>query len=145
MSDAHVDASELVAALRGYARRAQHLEPALRVVAEGLVAGVNDNFETSGASGGASWPPLKTSTLKKRRGTTAQILKDTGRLAGSIRGGATDDYAEAASDVSYAVYHVSKQPRRVIPLRDFFRLTDAELYDEPTRVVLAFVAGAGAA
>ena len=73
---------------------------ALAVAAEMLVAEVNDKFQ----SGGPGWPPLAESTLARRRGSVAQILVDTGRLAGSIHGVHGADFAEAATDVSYAVY-----------------------------------------
>lgn len=34
--------------------------------------------------GGGNWPPLKAATLKRRRGTTAAILRDTGTLFSAL-------------------------------------------------------------
>lgn len=145
MGDAAIDASELVGAVRDFKLRGGDLAPIMAVIAEGFVAAVNENFETAGHG---AWKPLAESTLAKRRGTVGEILKDTGRLAGSIEAHSGEDYAEAATDVSYAVFHVSKKPRKKIPLRDFLAITDEQLYDEPTALVLEYVAdvmSAGAA
>jgi phage gpG-like protein len=137
---ADVDLSDLAAAVAGFRQRGGHLQPVMHAIAEGFVAAVNDNFETGGHG---AWPGLATSTLKARRGNTAQILKDTGRLAASIQAYATDDYAEAATDVAYAVFHVSKEPRSKIPLRDFLNIPTEQLVDEPAEMILSYIAGGG--
>jgi phage gpG-like protein len=102
----------------------------LLIVAELLVAGVHDVFEAEGPG----WAPLAESTLKARRkgGAGAKILQDTGVMAGSIAPAWGDTYAEAFAGVSYAIYHVSKEPRSHLPLRDFFNLGPFEspLLDE---------------
>lgn len=54
----------------------------MAVVADMLVSEVSDKFDQEGPG----WAPLAESTLRQRRGGTAQILSDTGRFAGSIRG-----------------------------------------------------------
>lgn len=136
---AHFDASELVSVVRDFRARGGDLSPIMAVIAESFVAAVSDNFDTAGHG---AWPPLAESTLLKRRGNTAEILKDTGRLAGSIYAESGDDFAEVGTDVSYAVFHVSKKPRKKIPLRDFLAIPDDQLYDEPAAMVLEYVANA---
>lgn len=130
--EVNADAGELVARLRELREKGRDLSGTMAIVAESLVAAVNDQFETAG---GGSWAPLAARTLKKRRGSSAQILKDTGRFAASIRGDSGADFAEATTDVSYAVYHVSDAPRKVIPLRNPFDVPD-EILDEATETIL---------
>jgi phage gpG-like protein len=129
--DVSVDATELKGALEAFAKRGGRLDDTMAVVAEMLVSAVNDKFQ----AGGPGWKPLAESTLLRRRGTVAQILLDTGRLAGSIHGIHGNDFAEAATDVSYAIYHVSSAPRRKIPLRDFFDLPE-HVFDDILELVL---------
>ena len=128
MFDVKVDGSKLVKLLRRFERAGGDLTPAMQVIAEQLVSAVNDEFESAGRG---RWPALEASTIARRRkkGRGAQILKDTGRLAASIRGDAGSDWAMAATDVGYAVYHVSHEPRRVIPLRNFFDVPETVIED----------------
>ncbi len=111
---------------------ARNLGDTMAVVAEMLVSEVGDKFDQEGPG----WAPLSPSTLAKRRGASAQILQDTGRLAASIRADSGPDFAEAATDVAYAVYHVSDAPRSRLPLRDFFDLPD-RVFDEASELLLA--------
>lgn len=104
----------------------------MQVVADMLVGGVQDNFETGGHG---TWEGLAESTKRKRRGSTAQLLVDAGVMSGSIAGDAGDDWAEAATGDAKAVYHVSDAPRSVIPLRDFFDLPE-QVYDDITEYLL---------
>lgn len=108
------------------------LTSTMEIVAETLVSAVSDEFHTEGRG---RWPKLAESTLRKRRGTEAQILQDTGRFAGSIQAEAGPDWAEASTDVSYASYHVSDEPRFVIPLRNPFDVPD-EVLDEAMMMIL---------
>ena len=135
--DMTVDVAEVRQVLQRYERRVGDLSAPLSVVAEMLVAAVSDKFD----QGGPGWPPLAASTLAKRRGSVAQILVDTGRLAASIHGDAGPDFAEAATDVRYAVYHVSSAPRSKIPLRDFFDLPE-DVFEDISRFLLEELAAA---
>lgn len=116
-----VDASELQRELGRIGKRSEDFSPLTPVIADMLVAYVNDEFESAGRG---RWAQLEPSTLKKRRGSTAQILKDSGRFAASIRPEHGPDFAAAVTDVSYAVYHASDAPRSVIPLRNPFDVGD---------------------
>lgn len=134
-----VDITDLLDVLAGMEERAGDLSQPMAVIAEALVGRVNDKFE----SGGPGWPGLADSTIAKRRkaGRGAQILKDTGRLAGSIEPDSGSDYAEAATDVEYAVYHVSDEPREKIPKRDFLDVLDDGMLDEAAETVMAYLTG----
>lgn len=132
------NADELVKALAAMRRRGENLSGTMAAAAEVLVAAVSDEFSTAGRG---SWDPLAESTLRKRRGSTAQILMDTGRFAGSIEAYSGDDFAEAATDVSYAVFHVSDAPRSRIPKRDPFDI-DPERISEAEAMILDAIVGA---
>lgn len=134
-----VDITELLDVLQGMEDAADDLSEPMAVVAEALVARVNDKFE----QGGPGWPGLAASTLAKRRkaGKGAQILKNDGRLAGSIEPDSGPTHAEAATDVEYAVYHVSDEPREKIPKRDFMDVLDDDMLDEAAETVMAYLTG----
>ncbi len=131
--DVTLDTRELEKRLADLRKRAGNLTDVMAVVAEHLVSAVSDEFDSAGHG---TWAPLAESTLKKRRGSSAQILKDTGRFAASIRADAGADFAEASTDVSYAVFHVSEAARSKIPLRNPFDLPD-EVLDEATDILVA--------
>jgi phage gpG-like protein len=118
--------STLQLVLQQLQHQAQSIHNALPIIAEMLVAGVHDVFEAEGPG----WAPLAEATLRARRGggAGAKILQDTGMMSGSISPGWGDNYAEAFAGVSYAIYHVSKEPRHHLPLRDFFNLGP---YEQP--------------
>lgn len=134
-----VDITDLLDLLADMEDRAGDLSAPMAIIAEALVGRVNDKFE----SGGPGWPALAKSTKanRRKRGSGAQILKDTGRLAGSIQPDSGSDYAEAATDVEYAVYHVSDEPREVIPKRDFLDVLDDEMLDEAATTITTYLTG----
>lgn len=123
-SGVDVDASELRRELKNIDRRVEDFSPITPVLAEILVSYVNDRWDSAGDG---EWPGLAASTLRKRRkrGLGAQILKDTGRAAASVRGESDATSASAVTDTAYMVYHVSDAPRSVIPLRNPFDVFDA--------------------
>lgn len=170
-----LDVTPLGKILKKMGAEAADLSPVMAVVAEQLVAAVNDEFETAGHG---KWPPLKESTLRKRRGSfdasvgtdrerdakaafyeargegasdeeagaragnaaqKGMILRDTGALAGSIRGESGPDFALATTDKFYAVFHVSDAPRTIIPLRDFFDVPD-DVFEEAAITILGALA-----
>lgn len=124
-----VDLSDIVDQVEAIALA--DLSGAMAEVSELLVSAVSDKFDQEGPG----WPALAPSTLAKRRGAEAQILSDTGRLAGSIEADHGPDWADASTDVGYAVFHVSDAPRSKIPLRDFFDLPES-VYEDAAEVVL---------
>lgn len=123
-SGAVVDTSELDRELSAIERRVTDYSEITPVLAEVLVSWVNDRWSSGGFG---QWAPLAPSTLYKRRkhGKGAQILQDTGRAIASVQADSGATWAQAATDVSYMVYHVSDGARRVIPLRDPFDVEEA--------------------
>jgi len=132
-----IDVSEIDRELARLGRRASDLSGVTPAIAEALVGFVNEEFESAGRG---RWAPLAPSTLRKRRGSSAQILKDTGRFAASIRAEHGPDFAAATTDVSYAVFHTSDAARSVIPLRNPFDVWDVA-EDEIAEMVAEYVAG----
>ena len=133
----YLEAASVAAAIRAFRDRGGKLGPVMAVIAEGLVARVNEEWDSAGHG---TWAPLAESTKRKRRGSSYQILKDTGRAAASVRADHDEQSAEAATDVSYMVFHVSDAPRTIIPLRNPFDLPD-DAFDEATELLLEHVAG----
>lgn len=132
-STENIDIVELDKALADYAARGLDLSDIMSVIAEMLVAEVNDKFENQGPG----WLTLSKVTLAKRRkeGKGAQILEDSGILAANIQNTSGADFAEASTGVSYAVYHVSAEPRSKIPLRDFFDLEE-RVFEDASDMIL---------
>jgi phage gpG-like protein len=131
-----VDLGELTGNITAMAARAADMSDTMAVIADTLASAVSDKFDQQGPG----WQGLAESTLRSRRGGSAQILSDSGRLAGSIQPDSDADSAEAATDVEYAVYHVSAAPRSKIPLRDFFDLPDS-VYEEAEQTIIEAIIG----
>lgn len=137
----NVDAREVAAAVKAVVDLAEHPSPEIMAAAgEDLIDGIQELFATAG---NGAWPPLAESTLRRRRGSEAQILVDTGRMRASIASGSDavrsgPAWVEVGTDVEYAVYHVSAAPRRVIPLRNFFDVSD-EVIDRATETILDLI------
>ncbi len=129
---ASVDASEVGELLEAYQRKNRDLSPTMRLIAEDMVTAVGDEFDTAGRG---NWAALAPSTIKRRRasGLGAQILQDTGRFAASINPHWGPDFAEAATDVSYSVFHVDGKGRMY---RNPFDLPES-FYDEAAATLLA--------
>lgn len=89
------------------------------------------NFVKGQDPDGNVWAPLSAATLrKKRRGTNAKPLRDTGRLMNSITSrNATQNSVEIGTNVIYAAIHqfggtAGKNHRATIPARPFFPVDD---------------------
>lgn len=138
--EATLDATALGKILKKLGAKPADLTPTMAVVAEQLVAAVNDEFETGGHG---KWPPHAKSTIRRRRVGSGQgaplLLKDTGALAGSIHEEHGADFALATTDKFYAVFHVSDAPRSIIPLRNFFDVPD-DVFQEAAITILAAIA-----
>jgi len=131
------DVEELVAGFDGLIDPDRlDLGPALDVIGEMLVQRVHEEFETQGQG---EWPELSESTLR-RRGADAEMLRDTDRWYSSNQPETDDDSVTVGTDVEYAVYHVSDQPRSVIPLRNPYVLRD-DAIDEIAEVVADWLTG----
>jgi phage gpG-like protein len=136
--DVRADTEAVGKLLKKYRAKGGDLSTTMAIVAETLVAAVSDEFDSSGHG---RWAPLAPSTIAARRkaGSGAQILKNSGLFAGSIQPDHGPFFAEAATDVPYAKYHVSEAARSLIPLRNPFDVPDAVL-DECTEIIVADMA-----
>lgn len=135
-----LDMSDMQRLLRQLEGRGKHLAPVLPAIADILVTAVEDQFDSEGQG---RWPPLAASTVAGRRmgGAGHKILQDTGVLAGSVRPDHGSDWAAAATDVSYAIFHVSSAPRKKIPKRDFLAVDTEDTLREVEDVLVAYLVG----
>lgn len=116
--DVDFDDRELQRLLKDAGNQADELvAQALQIVAEDLQSAVVEMFETSGHG---KWPPNKPSTIAKKGSSKPMI--DTGAMMGSIRAESGPDYAMAATDKEYVVFHL--EGGDVIPRRNPFDIPD---------------------
>lgn len=96
-----VDDAAVRAALARLVALAQDLTPVMTTIAGIMHDAVAENFAQQGRP---RWPNLAPSTLRRRRdrGKDAQILQDSGRLAGSIQLDFGPDFAQVGTNVEYA-------------------------------------------
>lgn len=83
----------------------QNMLPLMRNIGAALSSSISLRFRESVTPDGRAWPPLSPVTLALRRGSSAQILRDTGRLAASIAANARKDQVEVGTNVIYATTH----------------------------------------
>jgi phage virion morphogenesis protein len=100
-----IDDAEVNRALRALAAHLDDLTPAMDAIGQALVTEVDLSFDGSRDPWGTPWDALSAVTLARRRGTSAQILRDTGHLANSINYHAAADRVEVGTDVIYAATH----------------------------------------
>lgn len=111
-----------------YGKRGQNalveLTPA---IAESMHSEILEVFEKEGAvAGNPEWPGFwwERQGLPKPKGRrwlgNPKLLQDTGNLVGSLTPSWDEHSVEVYTNVPYAIFHVSPEPREVIPLRDFF-------------------------
>lgn len=124
-ADVKFETRELREVLGAMRDRGKNLGDAMKFIAHDMVDRVEDNFDSEGASSPVGkWKGLAQATLDRRRkkGRGAKILQDTGKMATQTTADWGNDYAEAFNNAEQAKYHVSKKPRRKIPLRDFLSM-----------------------
>jgi phage gpG-like protein len=137
------DASAVPEALQEFLGRGGNLQTVTEVVALDLVAAVEANFEGERGHKQGAWPDLADSTIASmsdRRGESAyKLLQDNGVLAGSIEPHHEGTTAEAFTNVPYAKYHVSPEPREIIPLRDFLDVNLDAIAESTAELLLSEV------
>lgn len=79
-----VNLTPVLQRLGSISQRLGGLRPLLEDVKGRMLASVQQNFTAGGRP--RAWTPLARSTLANRRGSSARILRDTGRLQNSITG-----------------------------------------------------------
>lgn len=104
-----VDDARLTAALLSLRTRIGNLQPVMASIGQRLVTQADLAFRGERDPWGNAWQRLSRSTLRQRRtgkGTGgAKILRDTGRLAGSISYRASADQVVVGTNVVYAAIH----------------------------------------
>lgn len=133
--EAHIDISQLKKVIHDFELRGRGIGGVMPAIAEILVEEVDTVFEVSGPG----WEPLKPSTLLKRRASTdPKPMIDTANLRGSVHGEHGSDFAEAATNVPYVVFHLEGGP--VIPQRNPFEIDEDHAYAQITELLVAEVA-----
>ena len=87
------------------------LRPVLDKLAQVVVTRADLSFRGQQSPDGEPWQKLSAVTLRRRRGSSAQILKDTGRLASSISAQpASAHEVIVGTNVEYAAVHQFGNP-----------------------------------
>lgn len=73
-------------------------------VGEAAIKQINDGFRKQRDPYGVAWTPLKNPS-KKRGGSTAKILRDTGRMQGGFNVAISPDGFQISQPVTYAASH----------------------------------------
>ena len=79
-----VDSAEVDRALRAMAARLGDMRPAMELIGQAMVTEKDLGFRAETDPWGNSWAKLSAVTMGRRRGTSAQILRDTGIMQNSI-------------------------------------------------------------
>lgn len=79
-----VDSAEVDRALRAMAARLGDLRPAMELIGKAMVTKKDLGFRAETDPWGTPWARLSEVTMGRRRGTSAQILHDTGNMQDSI-------------------------------------------------------------
>lgn len=132
------DASALTKLMRDFGTRGGNVGNLTPVIAEDLVSCILERFELQSGFSQGAWEALEDSTIDARRvSKSPKMLEDSGVLLGSITPFDDAETAEAYTNVPYAKYHVSAEPRTKIPLRDFTDIDFAAVSDRAAELVLA--------
>lgn len=110
-----VNATPVLQRLQTFSQRLDAMRPLLEDVKGRLMFSVNQNFVSGGRP--HPWTPLAASTLANRRGTSARILRDTGRLQNSISGRIEATSVVVGTNVVYARVHQEGATIRMPELR----------------------------
>lgn len=113
---------ENIRAIEDMEKRLGNLEPAWTVAAQLMIRFIDDRFATGTDPSGNPWEPLSDATLLSRRGSTATILVDTGRLRNSITAFHDGNTLKFGTNVVYAAVH--QLGGEHIPERPFFPVAD---------------------
>lgn len=106
MIEIQVDDRDVMAAFNRLIASANDLSPAMRKVAGILADATERAFEMEqDPVTGASWAPLKPSTVKRRKGDAHPILQQSGQLAASVQSTSGRDFAQAGTNKEYAATH----------------------------------------
>jgi len=100
--------AEVATGLRRLGEAGGDLGAAMEEIGAALLFSTQTRFETKTGPDGAPWTPFAGSTLKRmpaRRRIGPQLLRDTGRLSGSLVFKADAESVEVGTNVVYAAIH----------------------------------------
>ena len=100
-----VDSTEVTLALNKMAARLGDMRPAMELIGQAMVTEKDLGFRAQTDPWGNPWAKLSAVTMAKRRGTSAQILRDTGRLQNSISASADASSVVVGTNAKYAATH----------------------------------------
>lgn len=100
-----VDSAEVDRALRAMAARLGDMRPAMELIGQAMATEKDLGFRAETDPWGTPWARLSEVTMGRRRGTSAQILRDTGRLQDSVTYTADANSATVGTNAKYAVTH----------------------------------------
>lgn len=83
----------------------EDMTPAMNAIGAAVQTHVDLSFRNEEDPYGQPWEPLSVVTLDRRRGDSAQILRDTGVLANSITYAADKGSVEIGTNIDYATTH----------------------------------------
>lgn len=128
------DMGPLVSKLEDLKQRGIDASDQMQLIAVDILDEVAKQF----ASG--RFEPLKASTLKRkaRKGKSSRPLIYDGAWSGGHEPDSGPHHAAVTASVPYAIYHVSKEPRSVIPLRDPYAF-DQDFWDDAVLRVGQFI------
>lgn len=137
-TSAGFDFSQLAKVVADLQARGGNISELTPVIAEDLLERVITQFESESGFTTGPWEPLKPGTIARRRQSASiSMLRDTGVLFGSLTAYSDADTAEAFTNNPVAKYHVSREPRKVLPLRDFMDINFEEAADYAEELLLA--------
>jgi hypothetical protein len=115
---------DAIAELRGIVARASDLGPVMLEIGAGAASEMKGNLVAQRSQGGAMVPLSPVYAARKaKRYPGKTILRATDAMLGSIVSNSGADFAEAGPTDEKARFHASPEPRRKIPLRDPFTVS----------------------
>jgi phage virion morphogenesis protein len=144
-----VDDSRLNRRLAKLSARVANPREAMEAIGQYVVGLVDLSFRDEQSPWNDGWQELSKATLRQRRGSSAQILSDTKRLANSINYRASDDSVTVGTDdVEYAATH--QFGRGGVPARPYMPIDpetgdfrgDSDTIDDILDIVDSYIRGA---
>lgn len=102
-----VSDKDIAGGLQRLADTGVDLRPAMEAIGGALLTSTQQRFERKAGPDGGAWAPFAPSTLRRMpdRRKPPELLRDRGRLYGSLTFAAGDDSVEVGTNVVYAAIH----------------------------------------
>ena len=126
-----IDDRELRARLLALQSKLADPSPAMAEIAELMLNGVHDRFDSETAPDGGRWKALSAATIA-RRGGRATILRERGRLIGSIHPASDRSSARVGTNLVYGAIHqfggeAGRGHATTIPARPYLGFSGGDL------------------